>query len=363
EYMSHSTAIRLSAGALIDKFSGGKTQFMPDGSYIAQNIGGSVVYAGYLTHWWGPGWISALSLSNNARPFPQVGIARLGTSPFDSSLLNWIGPWQAEFFAGWLDDSRIATNTLYSGLRFTFNPLPGLQIGLARTEMFCGKGHPCKPLAGYFHFANQNNNVNYTNDEGVIDVRYSTQIGHLPFEIYTQELNEDSNPLVHSGTSHLFGASTWIPFGHNTARFTVEYTDSIATRDIFSFGDVFHGFAYNNYSYVDGMRYRGRTIGFSLDSDSRLLSVQTSWVDSGDRTYTLTFHHADISDAQNVPNPMGTFGNVVTTAPVTINIGEARLSVPMRSMTLDLAARIQDDQPRPEHGYTGAFEARLTVDL
>jgi hypothetical protein len=32
-------------------------------------------------------------------------------------------------------------------------------------------------------------------------------------------------------------------------------------------------------------------------------------------------------------------------------------------MKLDVAARLQDDQPRPDKGFTGAFEAGLTVDF
>ncbi len=144
EYMGSTTAIRLAAGAEVHDRTG-RTAFVPDGSYVAQKIGGAVIYGGYLTHWWGPGWISALSLSNNARPMPQIGIERDETSAFQTPWLSWIGPWQMEFLVGWLDDSRIATNTLYNGLRFTFNPLPGLEIGLARTEQFCGKGHPCVP--------------------------------------------------------------------------------------------------------------------------------------------------------------------------------------------------------------------------
>ena len=79
EYMDTDTALRLSIGAWSD-FTSNTTRYDPDGTYIAQKLGGAVVYAGYLTHWWGPGWISALSLSNNARPFPQVGISRLDTS-------------------------------------------------------------------------------------------------------------------------------------------------------------------------------------------------------------------------------------------------------------------------------------------
>ena len=157
-------------------------------------------------------------------------------------------------------------------------------------------------------------------------------------------------------TSHLFGASVWVPVADNAMRVTVEYSDSVPTVDIFSFGDVFHGSAYNNFDYVDGMRYRGRTLGFSLDSDLRLLSLQGSWVDDDGWTYEGTFHNAVIS------NPNNHVGNVVTTAPVIINLAEARVGIPVLDhLKLDVAARIQDDQPRPDHGATGAIEAALTV--
>ena len=356
EYLDSDTALRLAVGTVSD-FSGRTTKYDPDGTYLAQRLGSAIVYAGYLTHWWGPGWISALSLSNNARAFPQVGIERLDTSAFRSSWLRWIGPWQAEFLVGWLDDERVAKNTLYNGLRVTFNPLPGLQIGLARTEMFCGEGHPCVPIAEYFEFTNQANHVNRTNDEGLIDIHYTNTTAGWPWEVYTQFMNEDSNPITHSITSHLLGASTWIPLGHNSMRLTVEYTDTVPTVNIFSFGDVDHGAAYNNSDYIDGMRYRGRSLGFSLDSDSRLLSLQGSWIDAHDWTYTATLHHAVIS------NPNNSAGNVVTTAPVIVNLAEARVSVPFRGMKLDLAARVQDDQPRPARGATGALEAGLTVNF
>ncbi len=85
EYNWESTSIRLAAGAQIDDKTG-RTHFLPDNSYIAQQVGNAVLYGGELSHWWGPGWVSALSLSNNARPFPQVGIARLDTTPFEIAL-------------------------------------------------------------------------------------------------------------------------------------------------------------------------------------------------------------------------------------------------------------------------------------
>ncbi len=356
EYAWDSTAIRLAAGIQVDHVTG-KTAFVPDNSYIAQNVGDAVVYAGYLSHWWGPGWMSAMSLSNNARPFPQVGIARLDTTAFETPWLSWIGPWQAEFFFGWLDDSRTIRNTLYNGLRIIFNPLPGLEIGLSRTQMLCGSGHRCNPVVDYFHFSNAPGNINHTNDQGAFDIRYSNQIGSVPFEAYMQVMNEDSNPITHSGSSHLFGGSIWIPTDGNPIRLTVEYADSIATRNIFGFNSRFHGFAYNNWTYVDGNRYRDQTLGFSLDSDSRLFSVQSHWTDAGDRSYALSFHHAEISTARN------TQWNIVTTAPVKIDMGVARVTLPFAHFKLDIEGRLQSDQPRPERGFTASIEAALRIEL
>ncbi len=360
EYLWNSTAVHLAVGARTTNPKD-RQVILLDGSYIAQRIGNAAVYAGYMTHWWGPGWISALSLSNNARPFPQVGITRVDTTPFQSSWLRWLGPWQVEFFVGWLDGKRISENTLLNGFRFSFSPLPGLEIGLARTDEFCGTGHPCKPIATYFDIRNDRLHPSRTNDEGNIDIRYSGTIGRQLYAIYAQFMNEDTNPFIHSGTSHLFGATTWVPVGATRIRLTAEYTDSIATKDLWSFGNDFYGVAYHDYKYLDGMRYRDRTIGFSLDSDSRLATLQASWIGPNAITYTLTYHHAAVGS----PQSPGT--NVVTTSPVTINIGEARVHVPLRlgerNVQFDIVGRLQDDQPRPDKGFLATVEAALTVNL
>ncbi|HXC56327.1 MAG TPA: capsule assembly Wzi family protein [Rhizomicrobium sp.] len=354
EYVGQTTAIRLSLGADLQNHTN-KAIFKPDGSYVAQKIGGAVVYAGYLTHWWGPGWISALSLSNNARPFPQIGIARDETDAFSSPWLSWLGPWQAEFFVGLLDGPRVARNTIYVGARVEANPLPNLEIGLSRTTEMCGTGHRCVPLADYFGTATQSpTQPDYTNDEAVADIRYSRVVGGWPVEIYTQVMNEDNGPFVQSASSHLFGASVWLPVAANPLRLTFEYTDSLATRNIFSFGNIDHGTTYNNFDYVDGMRYRGRTLGFSLDGDSRLATLQASWLDQDDWSYELSYHHAAISD------PLNPSVNVVTTAPVRVNLGEARVAFPFRDLRIELAGRLQDDQPRPYHGFEASIEAAIT---
>jgi hypothetical protein len=347
----------LALGAISADYTGRGTKWMLDGSYLAQQAGPLVIYGGYLSHWWGPGWISALSLSNNARPMPQIGFTRASSAASHWPVLRWLGPWQVEFFVGYLDGPRVQKHTYYNALHFTFNPAPGLEIGLSRTEQFCGQGHPCVPLRDYFDLANDPAHSNRTNDQGTFAIKYSHALFGTPAEIYLQVMNEDSSPFTHSGSSHLFGGSLFLPVASGPLRLTAEYTDSVATADIFSFGDVFHGFAYNNGTYVDGMRYRGRTLGFSLDSDSRLFSLQAAWSDSRDWFYELSLHHAVVS------NPHNSSGNAVTAAPFIANIAELRLGLPLGGFRLDLAGRLADDQPRPGKGADAAIEARLHFNL
>lgn len=359
EYLTDSTAVHLAVGAeSVNKKD--HQVFVPDGSYIAQRIGNAAIYAGYVDHWWGPGWISAMSLSTNARPVPQVGISRISTTPFDSPLLSWIGPWQMEFFVGVLDGPRIARNTIYDGFRFAFSPIPHLEIGLSRTDQMCGTGHPCKPLKGYFSLTNQTGAANIVNDEGSIDIRYSGSFSSWAYETYAQFMNEDTNPLTHSGTSHLFGASVWRPFRGGVARLTFEFADSHATKDLWGSG-IFYGVAYNNYQYVDGMRYRDRTLGFGLDSDSTLYSLQANVMDNAYRSFTLTYHHALVADAHS-PG-----ANVLSSAPVTINIVEGRLTIPhvfgQSRVKISFDGRLQDDQPRPQKGFLATGEIALSVSL
>ena len=368
DYNSQSFAARLALGGFAQNFRGNSTKLMPDQSYLAEKFGPLLLYGGYISHWWGPGWVSALSLSNNARPMPELGLERLDTSASTWPVLRWLGPWQFEFIIGLLDGPRIQTTEFYDALRLTFNPAPGLEIGLARTGELCGKGTqafpsvPCVPLRDYFNLQNDPKHPNKSNDEGQIDIKYSHLLWKIPTQIYMSLMNEDSSPFVHSGTSHLFGANVFIPTRGAPLRLTVEYSDSVPTANIFSFGNVYHGFAYTNGQFIDGMRYRGRTLGFSLDSDSRLLSFQSDWSDPSGRYYQLSFHRAQISNPHiGDAGPSGI--NIVTTAPVLVNIGEARVTLPFRWLKLDLAGRLQDDQPRPNHGVAASFEVGLRVGL
>ena len=359
EYLATDTALHLSVGARKSSASDRQT-LMLDGSYIAGRFGGIVVYTGFVPHWWGPGWISGMNLSTNARPMPQIGVTRVHSTPSDWLLFSWLGPWQFDGFVGLLDGPRLARNTAYIAMHFAFSPLPGFEVGLARTTEMCGSGHPCQPLTEYFTFSNDNQHINQVNEEASIELRYTNVLFAHPFALYAQFMNEDSNPIIHSGTSRLYGGTVWFPVDRFTGRLTLEYANSIPTTDIFT-GPAIHGFAYNNGGYPDGMRYRGQTLGFSLDSDSVLYSVQAAVNDALGRSITLTYHRALVS------NPANHWGSIVTTAPVRFNAFELRGAAPVPwdeyRAKLDVALRWQDDQPRPQHGGQVSIEAALRVGI
>ena len=357
------TYVHVQAGALVDDqeaaghIDRNKPRVAPDGSYIAQRIGGTLLYAGYVPHWWGPGWASALTLSTNARPFPQVGLTRMSTSRFKSPLLRWIGPWRFDVGFGLLEDQRLARHSYWDGLRFTFAPVKGLEVGIARTQIWCGRGHPCGFFKAVIDPRNNDRNPSISSSQGEFDVRWTSRIGSRPFELYTQIMNEDSSPIRHSFTSHLVGGTIWLPVGRDTARVTAEYTSSISTFDIFSFNTIGYGVSYNDAKYpVDGTRYRGRALGFSLDDDSRLATLQASMVDHANRNWTLTYHRAWVSTPST---PAG--ANPLTPVPVTINIAEAKVAMPVSWGELTLVGRVQDDQLRPARGWAPGAEISTTV--
>lgn len=348
---------RISLGGITQDFGSKANKIMPDGTYFSAGLGGVLVYAGYLDHWWGPGEISALQLSNDARPMPQVGIERSTTAASSWPVLRWLGPWQWEFFVGKLDGPQIQSNVYYDATHFTINPLPGLELGFAKTEEICGQGHPCAPLRDYFTNIDFSTHANNVNGEGSFELKYAREFGAVPFEIYMQLMNEDYSLFTHSGTSHLFGVSGFLPTQANPVKLTAEYTDSIATKTLFSFGDDLYGFTYTDYQFPDGMHYRGRTIGFSLDTDSTLIALQGSWTDALGHFYELSFYHATIGSSHSEGV------NYISPTPVLLNMGEARVSLPWHGIVLDLAGRLQDDQPRPAHGFLASVETAIRMPL
>ena len=335
-----------------------------DGSYATALLGNWQVYGGWIDKWYGPGHSSSLILSNNARPFPKIGITRNSPEAFETRWLQWLGTWQLDFYVGLLEeDARLEGNTGVGSLRFAFMPTEGLEIAIARFVQFCGGGNNCNPLEAAFAINNTDSDRNNSNDQATIEFKYVRDFNKVQFSPYLQFLNDDTGPFTHSYTSYLGGLHWTGPWGSDGTQWslTAEYTDSRATLDWFSFGKRLPGFAYNNDEYIDGFRYRGRTLGFSLDSDSVLFSLAGTMTDTAGRQYRLAYYNAQISTTElaAVQAGGGNRRNVVSAQPVQIDQIEGGISLPWRALLFDLSVRWQDQQPFPASGAEWNVEAGI----
>lgn len=356
----------LHAGLISDRH-GDSTHAALDGSFLSTLLGNVRAYGGWVEQWNGPGWSTSLILSNNARPFPKIGLMRDEPRPFESRWLSWLGPWQADFFVGLLDDEqRLDDNTVLGSLRLSINPVPGLELVAMRSVEFCGDGHECDPFDAAFHLNNDDKSTNSTNEEATLEFKYSRAFGALSVSPYFQMMNEDTGPFTHSYTSYLGGVSLAAPWGDTGAqwRLSAEYVDTVATKNAFGFGTRVHGIAYANGGYPDGFRYRGRTLGFSLDSDSRLASLDFMVVDGGGRRYSLTAYRAHISTPElaaiQASGDETAFHNVVSAVPLRFSELDAAVSIPLRGVALDFIVRGRDKSLPADLGDRVEVEAGLS---
>ena len=336
-----STYVRLSVSYRKDDRDG-NIQF--DDSYIAKAAGNWVFYGGFVDQWWGPGLDSALTLSTNARPFLKVGLMRLDPKPFRTRFLSWLGPWQLNMFAGRLESDRgDFAHPILAGMRFSFQPLRGLDLGLSRTMQLCGTGRPCgfstwtNAFIGVGNLENTGTFNEPGNQQGTLDARYSTYIGRHDFAIYAELMGEDEDNFFIDKLSLMFGASVGgaLQEGRLAWKLRAEYTDTKANRLVGK--GVFNDSTYDHSIYTDGYTFRGRTIGGSLDSDTRLLTIAASMIDRRDRSYFLRYRYADVNDP-------GTPDHRVSGNREKLNIFEAGSDWPTRFGLFSLELRLASDQ-------------------
>lgn len=368
EYMWSSTAFRLNLGFEGDVDSSAQSLVL-DGTYIAQEAANLLFYGGYVDQWWGGGWIGSLILSNNARAFPKIGVMRNDPKAFETPWLSWLGPWQFNAFLGLLDDSRPTEDPFVFGARVAINPIPGLELGASRTFQICGSGRPCDFGTWRRALIGQDNvtpaeqaagKADPANQLAGFDARYSNRFFDVPFSLYAQFIGEDEASGLPSKEAGLVGLSLWGGLGDMGAqwRLTAEYSDTAPS--VFKSSKTFDIF-YEHDEYPGGYRYHNRSMGSSLDNDTRLFTVSGHLIDTRDWTYRLTYHHIDLNrDDSNLPKPRG---NPVSSNREKINIVEAGMRVPWGLARYGLDLRFQDDSPNTPGRTEAEFAAEFSVDL
>ena len=281
--------------------------FRLDGSYLGVAVGNWMLAFGYPERWWGPGWDGSLILSTNARPGPQFSIKRNITTPFSSRWLSWIGPWSLTSFFEQLDDERYVQDAMLFGLRMTVMPADGLEIGLSRTAQWCGTGRSCD--ASTFMdllLGHDNPGVNLDigrqepgNQLAGVDVRWTSPVGNGPYAAYLQWIGEDTRqggPEIGSWLRQ-FGVEFWgiVPGLGWQHRSHVEWADTTCREGGLGFNMRKLNCAYDHHLYQTGYRYRGRSIGHGIDSDSLSSSIGSTFIDSLGNSINLMVRHMKIN--------------------------------------------------------------------
>lgn len=278
-------------------------QFRPDGTYVALLLGNWIVSAGWQDRWFGPGRDGSLILSGNARPAPGFMLQRSTSTPFESRWLRWIGPWTLTSFMSHLDDARTVNDAWLFGVRGSFRPAQGLEIGISRTAQWCGDGRPCDlSTFGDLLVGNDNRGVNVPvpdepgNQLGGFDIRWVLP-GGIPAAAYLQWIGEDGRGGGGAIGSWMrqVGIETWGSIGRAAHRTHLEVSDSMCREGGFGFGTGKPDCAYEHSIYRTGYRYEGRAIGHFADGDGLSYSIGSTLVQSAGHTWNATLRYMEIN--------------------------------------------------------------------
>ncbi len=320
-----------------------------DNSYLAQALGNWVIYGGTLDQWWGGGWDAGMLLSNNARPYPRVGIQRLNPKPFETRWLSWLGPWNVNITAGRLDGGNTRTDfdhPLLMHIRVTFQPFKRLDIGFSRALQLCGKGRPCdfSTWTDALIAVGDKDNTGTLDEPGNQlaggDIRYSDSIGSLSYSAYAEFISEDEKQGLPDKFSLLVGATLdgyWA--GRDLQwRLRAEASDTTA-GNIFGISPKRRpNVTYTNFIYHDGYEFLDRTIGHSLGTDSQLYTGEVTLTDKQANSYWLRYRYARINRFSRLSNEQSLNREV-------INMVEAGMMARFDRGEARVEVRLMDDRP------------------
>jgi hypothetical protein len=278
-------------------------EFRPDGTYLGVALGNWMLTAGWQDRWWGPGRDGSLILSTNARPTPGVAIQRNNSVPFETKWLSWMGPWTFTSFMNLLDDERVVEDGLLFGMRGSFRPLRGLEIGISRTAQWCGDGRPCD-LKTFLRVLNGNDNRGANvdpedepgNQLGGFDIRW-TLPEEIPVALYMQWIAEDTRKTgaqLHQWLEQV-GVEYWGMVGDMSHRTHLEVVNSSCHLGALGEGSEVSNCAYNHSIFRSGYRYFGRSIGFSGDGDTLSYSIGSTLVQSAGHSWNISLRYMDIN--------------------------------------------------------------------
>jgi hypothetical protein len=333
-----------------------------DQTYGMVRLGNWALVGGYFDQYWGPSAEGGIMLSNNARPFPKVGFKRLSPDPFETRWLSWLGPWSVEGFVGVQDDPRSDpfANPVVAFFRLSVEPFRYFELGLSRSIQTCGKGRPCgfknwaKALVPVGGADNTGSFTEPGNQQVGYDFRYARPVPWGNLALFLNVMAEDG---VGEAWAYQAGfATTSYINGVGTLRLGLEHADTWAyyTRFFNSLDEPGRQDAttYLHFIYRDGMSYRGRSLGHSLDGDSQMWSLTSALVDTSNRRWKAAVRRIDL-------NITGTPRYRVSRNREKLWLGEASVHWPSRWGDISVSTRYMTDRPNTPGRRAGQAQVEV----
>lgn len=281
-----------------------------EGSYMATQFLGQVVYAGQLAHYWGPGQDGSINWGNAGTAIPGIGLQRAAQTAPETPWLSWIGPWGYEVFAGQMQHDTAVPNAKVFNARLFFQPVTGLEIGFSRFMQWGGEGRDNSFGAWWRQvIGNSNPNAGGTdtgNELAGLDFRYTLPFFSNPVSVYGQFAGEDEADKMPSKFIGQLGLQYQYIIGTGTrVQWHVEAADTMARRLFRSNAYSDPGIAYNHGIYRNGLYHDGMPIGHPIGGDGRSYAIGLSVVPD-DFRYHSRFHArfmmAKVSESDRATN-------------------------------------------------------------
>jgi len=206
---------------------------------------------------------------------PAVWLNRKRDLAPTSKWLSWIGPWNLTVFAGQFQDERTVDNAKLIGMRFTFRPVQGLDIGLSRAIQFGGEERPEDSSTLWNALIGKDNgqlgpDKEPGNQLASVDARYGFALGNQSMGLYAQMMGEDEAGAFPARKSWLLGTDWTTGLFNTDQQWFLEYTNT--TADDF-LGDAMPNVTYEHSIYNTGYRHYGRNMASSFESDAEAVTL------------------------------------------------------------------------------------------
>lgn len=242
-----------------------------EGSYLAGKLWNQWLIAGQIPTYWGPGHDGSLIRGDASRPVYGFTMQRAEQKAFETKWLSWIGPWQYQAFAGQLDDYNAVPEAKLLGFRLTAQPLPYLELGASRTLQWGGEGRS-ESWSNLWEAIKGNDNfydgdLDKSNQIAGFDARLNLQQWFkAPLSLYGQFVGEDEAGLLPSKKMYLAGVDYSSQLKNMPFQIYTEWTNTQTNGDT-------QGISYNHYIYTDGYYQHGFPLGHAMGGDGQMYSL------------------------------------------------------------------------------------------